>query len=153
MATDPMVTMIAAIKTAINAASRAGELKDGNTPVRNVWDTLDDARLNPGALPLIQFDELENGPATYEGDGLTRAGFRMRFIVWVNSGPDRRAAVERCRLLRSALIDSLHNRRPFSTAGAARQSLSITREAEQFETRFAVGLGLIVAGDIMEVAG
>ena len=130
-------------------------LKDGNIPVRNIWDTLDWANPNPNHLPLIQFEVISPPSSSeYLGDSLEDIPFSVRFICWVNSKNDKRDAGERAMNLRETLVSALHNERPFSNTGAARQSLRINRESNPFlMKRFAFGMGLIISGDILQTAG
>lgn len=153
MSTDPTNTLLANIKTSLQKALREGYLKDGNIPVRNVWDNLDGSDIQRHHLPIIQFDEIPTGDSTYAGDNLEVAPFAIQFVVWVDKGADPSKARTRARALRETLISSLHVERPFSLSGGARQGVSITRETDEYGLKFATGMGVIYRGTIMQPAG
>lgn len=151
---DSINTLLTQIKTDLRAAMAAGELKDTNTPVRDVQDDWDYQIKGPQQLPLIQYGEVASGSGGYAGDAQNLVPFAIRFIVWVPArGGQYPEAVARARNLRDSLLDSLHNRRPFGKAGAARQALTFQRETIEFRLAFAAGLSVIVSGNIMEIAG
>lgn len=146
---DQTNQLLADIKSALQAASSAGELKDGNIPVKNIWDNLNDSNIGLQHLPLIQFGVLDGSPAgIYISDTVESVSFFVRFICWVQAPADRAQATVRARNLRQALVNLLHNRKPFSGRGASRASLTMTRETEPYRLQKAVGAGLAVSGDL-----
>lgn len=152
-ATDPLQYLMNQIDAKLREAKTDGELLDGNIPVKNIWKTLEFANVSRNQLPLIQYELRASTGGNYVSSGAQAVPFSVQFICWVDSGADKTGDLRRARNLRERLINSIHNRRPFELAGAARRIIAIAREDEEYRFKFAVGASVTISGDLYDIAG